>query len=215
MIKVRLIEHLEIQHYGNMMSMRIGFIQGAGVSIPAGMPTTGKLTEEALRVHNYTLHTNQSFVREEPGIPGSRSWRTRRGHLKSFLEFVHVHCQMYFNSEKSKERDVNYEDLFFAAYQLHEHLSEEYENPAIEPFARVVLEGQLGINSRDRLKKIAGLACNYIQDVVAMELGLKPRPEPPDHLVCLVDAARDRSFDGCDVFTLNHDLLIESILEHK
>ncbi len=140
--------------------MRIGFILGAGVSIPTGMPKTSELTQEVLRVDNYTLHTDQSFVRARPEIFGSCFWQAKREHLKSFLELLCVHCKTYFDSEKSKERDVNYEDLFFAASQLHEHLSEEYENPAMEHFARAVLEGQPGIVGRDQLKEIAGLACD-------------------------------------------------------
>lgn len=149
-----------------------------------------------------------------PDLPGSVGWEAKREHLKSFLKIVRVHCQSYFDSEKSKARDVNYEDLFFAANQLDEHLSEDYENPAMEPFAQL-LAGHPEITGREHLREIAGLACNYIEDVVAMELGLGCRPESLGHLACLVDAARDRSFKGCDVFTLNHDLLIESTLKHE
>lgn len=179
------------------------------------MPGTSELTKKVLRVDDYTLHTNHSFVRAAPEILGSLSWRTERDHLKSLLQFVRGHCQTYFDSEKNKVRDVNYEDLFFALNQLREHLSEDYENPAIEPFVRAVLDDQPGIAGREHLKELSGLACSYIQDVVTMELSPRRRLETLNHLGCLVDAALDHCFEGCDVFTLNHDLLIESTLEQK
>jgi hypothetical protein len=196
------------------MPMRIGFILGAGVSIPAGMPDTSELTTRALHVDNYTLRTSGAFLKALPGLPGAVGWETKRERLKSFLNLVRVQCHSYFASEKTNARDVNYEDLFFAANQLDEHLSAEYENPAMEPFAQLLAD-QPEIAGREQLKEIASLTCDYIQDVVAIELGPGWGPQPLGHLGCLIDAARDPSFNGCDVFTLNHDLLIESTLVHE
>jgi len=95
--------------------------------------------------------------------------------------------------------------------QLYEHLVNEYENPALEPLVQGLQRRDL---ERAGLKDIASLACDYIQDVVAIELG-SGVPAKRNHLTCLVDAISDKSFSGCDIFTLNHDVLIESVLESQ
>src|SRR5882724_4063731 len=149
--------------------MRIAFLLGAGVSIPAGMPSTQDLTGAGLRVEDFTLHADGSFVRAAPQVLGDYSWRETQPLLKSLLQTVNDHCKDYFDVEK-KSRVVNYEDLFFAASQLEEHLSEEYENPALEPFTKTVLNSVHPVHGRKELSELADMVCNYIRDVVAIEL---------------------------------------------
>ena len=194
--------------------MRIGFLLGAGVSIPAGMASTSTLTEAVLQAENYRLHTDGTFV--AAGTGGLVSFvrqEVNQQVLKSLLQTVRDDCEVYFKTEHNK-RSVNYEDLFFACNQLQEHLSFEYENPAIEPFAQSVLRRLPGIQSRTEFNRIVKTACGYIRDVVSKELSEKPKGRL-DHLKCLVDAASDQQLKGCDVFTLNHDTLIEQVLQNE
>ncbi len=67
-----------------------------------------------------------------------------------------------------------------------------------------------GVHGREQLRDSATWACNYIRDVV--ESKLRREPTSLNHLTCLVDAMRDETLKGCDIFTLNHDLLIEKLL---
>ena len=123
---------------------------------------------------------------------------------------VNRHRQDYFELEQIKKRVENDEGLSSAASKIEQLLWEEYENPAIEPFAKAVLEAG-PVHEREDLRELADMACNYIPDVVQHELSGVPRRL--EHLTCLVEAMRDQDFEGCDVFTLNHDLLIEKVLE--
>jgi len=85
--------------------MRVGFLLGAGVSIPAGMPCTGKLTEFVLlHVDNYTLHTDGSFGKSVDGINGALDWPKKRGDLKSLLDALRNLCQTYFDEQKDNGR---------------------------------------------------------------------------------------------------------------
>jgi hypothetical protein len=190
--------------------VRIGFLLGAGVSLPAGMPCTRKLTEAVLNVENYRPHSDERYYKVDlqESCDGSQDQR----HLKSLLQKLECYCADYF-VEQNKSRPVNYEDLFFAASQLEEHLLEEYENPAIEPFTRALLESLPGVQEREQLRDWATRVCNYIRDVVTLEL--RAEPTSLEHLTCLVDAMHDRDFEGCDIFTLNHDLLIEKVLSNQ
>jgi hypothetical protein len=128
-------------------------------------------------------------------------------------------------------RRTNYEDLYFLANQIHEHIRGVRDNPALGPFLRSlkaslgrILEGgvqaernvQTGCKSSefvDGCSSVADLAreCrNYIMDT-AIWLLLKPH-KPPSHLKWLADATRDHSFGRQVLFTLNHDLLLEEFL---
>lgn len=190
--------------------MRIAFLLGAGVSLPAGMASTEALTNAVLRVEDYILHTDGTFYRATPGELGAFSWRVDRPRLETLLQTINKHCQDYFDLEQWKKRVENDEDLLSAASKIEQLLWEECENPAIESSAKAVLEAG-PVHEREDLRELADMACNYIRDVVQLELSRVPRPL--EHLTCLVEAMRDQNFEGCDVFTLNHDLLIEKVLE--
>src|SRR5579862_2331080 len=105
--------------------MRIGFLLGAGVSIPAGAPTTQDLTEKIRRVGNYDRYSDGTFVMGGRYDLDDHLWRSG---VASTIELLDAHCRRYFNVNRCS-RTPNYEDWFYAANQLNEHLSEEYENP--------------------------------------------------------------------------------------
>ena len=132
--------------------------------------------------------------------------------MKFLLDKIRDHWQNYFSDQEEK-REVNYEDLFFGIGQLEDHLLHEYENPAIEPFVKSFICDLPAVSGREGPRELATLACNYIRDVITLELSKEPTP--PNHLTCLVDAMRHSAFEGCDVFTLNHDLLIEKVLKKE
>lgn len=100
------------------------------------MPCTRQLTDAVLEVEDYTLHSDGCFVKAAPHVLDSVRGDTRLFRL--LLDTLNRHCEAYFEAEKANWV-VNYEDLLFAASQIEEHLSEEYENPAIEPFAERIL----------------------------------------------------------------------------
>jgi hypothetical protein len=111
---------------------------------------------------------------------------------------------------------VNYEDLAYLAGQIYDDIYGEYENPAIAPFITEALSSlweilsKLGNNPTERLGTLAGDTVDFIRDVVGIMLAqnntITARME---HLKMFLDAARDVGDSGLDVFTLNHDLLLE------
>ncbi len=135
-----------------------------------------------------------------------------------FLGVIRRHCQDYFD-EYEKNRTANYEDLYYAVAQISDHLHQEYENPAVEPFVRKIAE-----NLRDddllspcsELAKIAELADEALSFIHRIVEGMLFRsPSQLDHLRCLVGAARDPAVKRVDVFTLNHDLVLEKVFRHS
>jgi hypothetical protein len=65
-----------------------------------------------------------------------------------------------------------------------------------------------GVTKRCELKDLAETTCVFISDVVTGQLS--GAVTHGTYLQCLLDGVRDQRLDGCDVFTLNHDKVIES-----
>lgn len=138
--------------------------------------------------------------------------------LKRVLEFLGwLEVQANIRFEGSPHR-ANYEDLFYLATQLHDDLLDEYENPAIRPFildahARFGDPTHRTGGSVSQLSGLAENATNYIRDVVGVMLS-KP-PTRTDYLKLFLDIANDNRVSELDLFTLNHDKLLEEYLASK
>lgn len=95
--------------------------------------------------------------------------------------------------------------------QIADAQSKEYDNPAIQPLLDKILSKGF-LDSWEKMEfKRQGLfkeARYYIMDAVKKKLFL-PLPEDTTYLNLFTDAARDKRVNALDVFSLNHDLLLE------
>lgn len=191
--------------------MNVCFLLGAGVSQPAGMPKTEEITQAVLDTTRVSRHSSGQYIRNAlfPTLPGPDA-NTLQG-IRDLLPQLRNYCQGYFD-EHEKDRLANYEDLHYVSAQLHDHLTFEYENPAMDEFAKLVRR-RVRLPSGVGLAEVADELCGYIQDMVCS--WLSGSPTRLDHLNCLVEAAGDKSVRCCNVFTLNHDQVIERVLDDK
>ena len=197
--------------------MRVAFLIGAGASVAAGLPSTDQVTMRVLTGQGVSKVNDRWLVDcgEVARHPSAPKEATKP--VVPFLGRIQCHCQDYFDKYQ-KDRKVNYEDLYYAVAQISDHLHQEYENPAVEPFVCGISEalrdnGILSPYSDSAgLKELADEALSYIHWIV--EGLLSPWPLRLDHVRCLVDAARDPPVRRVDVFTLNHDLVLEKVLRH-
>jgi len=194
----------------------VAFLLGSGVSIPAGMPSTKKITERILSGEGVMRHTDGNYYLGKPlyahvGIPDEYIPR-----VVTFLKRLKVEIDLYYLNEMG--RSTNYEDLYYASSQVCDSESGEYDNPVLKPFIdKIVPDIQpLLVCTENEIKrvwqthKLAEEATNYVRDVVWHLLS-----EPPgrlDHLGLLVDACRDTTLSNLDIFTLNHDTVLEKCL---
>ena len=80
----------------------------------------------------------------------------------------------YCNFDPGSAANINYEDVYYAATQIHDSLLGEYDNPIVQPFVDKILPDIKpllvwevnGIRKEWRLIKMASVATNYIHDVV-------------------------------------------------
>lgn len=185
---------------------RLCFLLGAGVSLSAGFPPTDTITDRVCGREGRILN-----------VGGTYSWSPTPadGHPRGSVpdpgqRVIEIVADMLWRGKQSP----NYEDLYYAVNELHEHLTYNYDNPCLEPLIARLMEkadwSDLDRDPREGLRDAVSEACNLIRSVVARSLSRDP--EPTD-LNLLTDIIHARQFQRVDIFTLNHDCHIETALQ--
>ena len=192
--------------------MRIAFLLGSGVSIPAGMPSTRCITERVLSGQGFKRYTNETYDFGDLEYPDGFVRR-----VLSFLNSLKDEIARYYQNK----RPTNYEDLYYMATQIYDSISGEHDNPAVQPLIDKILPEMrpLLVGKENESKKkwkfheLAEETRNYIHDVVWHLL--EKEPSCLDRLGCIEDACQDRRLSNVDIFTVNHDTVLEQYLSQN
>jgi SIR2-like protein len=193
--------------------VRLGFLLGAGVSLPCGAPSTTQLTDDLLRDDiQYRRASNGRYY----ALPSASSLQPLQGvptvdQIGRFLRYLRDCVDSYYegrcNAQGCIDRSPNYEDLAYLAVQISEGINRERDNPALSSFIRDVSLA-LSVDA-DSLRVRADEAVSLINDHVVNKLRrLSPRA---DHLECIQECCRATS-SAVPILSLNHDCLIETTL---
>ncbi len=162
------------------------------------MPRTQDITERVLSGEGISHYTS--------GIYGCDRVLNFLEKLKDEIDDYH---RLYQNG-----RCTNYEDLYYVASQIHDSISGEYDNPAVQPLIEKILPDiqplliYNEISERSQLSDLADETTNYIQYTV--ETLLSEKPCRLDYLNCIKDTCQN--IEHVDIFTLNHDTVLEQLL---
>jgi hypothetical protein len=190
------------------------FLLGAGASHPE-MPSTQIITQNVVTGEGIARHTNSHYYFSKPLCGRNHDDAVER--VVKLINIVRTICDSYYANDGNRETD--YEDIFYLLSQLLDNERGEYDNPAIQPLAELLMKEiePLLLPSKDAEGfsptwtdfSLLSEAASYITDV-SYEL-LKRQPiDLRKHLKFLKDATNE----GHDVsiFTLNHDVIIEDAL---
>ncbi|MGJ3243267.1 MAG: SIR2 family protein [Opitutales bacterium] len=191
--------------------MRLCFLLGSGISRPAKLPSVDEITEQVLAPNEFFrcsdgVFRRASVVQQSPEIIQMQMPDLEK--IKRLLCWLKGHAEIRYAADP--QRSVNYEDLAYLAAQIHDDASDEYENPAIGPLVCCALNSLPDMCSAGKLGEQAGEVENFIADVVT-DMLCKPASQT-DHLRLFREAASDSQFQELNVFTLNHDCLLERYL---
>lgn len=195
---------------------RAAFLLGAGVSLPAGMPSTSALTAKVLEgAVSRGMESHYYLASARPSSSGNGSL----DYIGLVMVLVHelkTEVDAFYWGYPA--RIANYEDIYYLAVQIADAMSGEYDNPALRllvdrlapilaPFFTSVWRGA---TVEEILMEAGTETARYIEDVVWQSLarartGIAMMP-------AAVGAASDKGLDGLDVFTLNHDTVLEESL---
>ncbi|MFZ4085606.1 MAG: SIR2 family protein [Vampirovibrionia bacterium] len=213
-----------------MTSSPTALLLGAGFSIPFGMPSTEKLTELVTSEEiKFARATWEDYYTEE-------QWR-RDGFYISDLDFSEAeayHNIIRFLYEKEQaiesklDRNINFEDIYSLLYSL-EHPS---KNACNHRYLEGFIEYLDKLNDEKKTKlKISWLERDLLNDL--KEEYTKPCSEAMKMLQCIIAKELQKDFElnsqllasefwdhlfkseKINIFSLNHDLIIERILEQK
>lgn len=188
---------------------------GAGISIPAGFPTTQDITSRILSGHNITRHSDGTYYLDEDQSP-LRTFEIPVQRDVLLLRRLRMEIEKYFLYDFSL--DVNYEDLYYLCSQIHDSTLGEYENPLVGPFLQEIspdvdrirtltLGGNL--ESWEEIRLFSE-AMYYIRDVTWRLLQLVPTQL--DYLGLIRELCMDADIERVDLLSLNHDTLLEEFL---
>ena len=199
-------------------TIKIAFLLGSGISIPAGMPKLHEITERVLSGKDIYYATGEEiFTSYKPNLPITEENVPR---VLKFLYMLKVEIDYYYEKHRFKQDTsycANYEDLYYAASQIYYSELGEYDIPAVQPLVDKILPytqpllKRTNIRSEWILSQLAGETMKYIEYVVFHELNKDPKPL--DYLDFIKEACEDKGFSRVDIFTLNHDTVLEKYLE--
>lgn len=193
------------------------FILGAGISRDV-LPLSTQLTtlvREGKTGDGRVVNCEHEFRFEDPTRLSPQAVSRLEG-VRGRLEWLSGRLTQGANSEGASERP-DYEALYFACQQLHDHLREEYENPLLEPFLES-FSGALAPSSMSTREQRwwAKAEVRQLREHIACVVAWALKEEAPGQSLDLVhrailDACADKAL-SVDIVTLNHDTLLERSL---
>ena len=192
---------------------RAAFFFGAGISKASGKPLASEITERALRTQWHLTSKNDFLPGPEPSFAPSDSVTPA---VQRFLTILYSISGEYILelSRTPVPRKAHYEDLFSLAEQAFRPASDHVPNLAVVEFLRRLRAETFSLHTGFRWDGSGGVgfaglaeaACDFLHAVVHHLLTAGDNPRAGLDVI----PAAARCVDEVDIFTLNHDLLIES-----
>ena len=202
--------------------MKTAILLGAGSSLPAGYPSTLKLTDLVLSGDSVLRISDGTYQLTGQGKPEAIVTRLAIYAARRLF----AEAERYFSALGG--RPAHYEDLFYLAKQASDEELGEMENPAIRQFASqlradlslLVENARAGNENPDKefqqflphdYRELMNEICNYISDIVWGSLC--KMPERKDHLAPLLKACQNGKVTS--ISTLCHDTHVEKFLSDE
>ena len=196
------------------MDKNIGFLFGSYISTLAGLPPTQGLTETVLKGENIKRYTSGHY--DKTNITKYHDKCVQQ--IIRFLKILNKEIDSYYMETSVK--NPNYEDIYYLIQQIEDALTGEFDNPGIQPLIDKLIETNFIINnanshdtSKQFLKRLTTETLNYIKDIVWVKL--LEKPGDISHLNIIKDAISDDELLNVDIYTLNHDKILENFLSDK
>jgi hypothetical protein len=186
----------------------IVFLIGSGLSCAAGLPSVDKITDEIFDMENVFKHSDNHFYKNKfkPSKEIFAEYYEYNEVIEKILRIASCEVEKYY----SNNYKANYEEIYYLVKQIDDKF--EYDNPAILTFIEKVnveikslLKGYINFNESIRN------SVKYIEDTIWHILAKKY-----ENLTVLNFLLEKIPENDINIFSLNHDYLIEQIFqEHK
>jgi hypothetical protein len=175
------------------------------------MPSTDEITRRVLSGDAWKATDGIYYLGANPN-PNIQDDVTPR--VLGFVRAVKSEIDCYYRDWRA----VNYEDLYFVSLQVADSESGYLDNPVVGPFidkigpavSPFLQRSRGGSRKRWSILDAAAEAADYTADVAWRMLGRNPKDA--SYLQFLTDGLGKAPVGGVDIFTLNHDTVIDEYL---
>ena len=195
---------------------KIAFLFGAGISIPAKIPGTAEISEILLKSRDIVRGSAENFFFDKPE---RFDWSLNKDipqRVQYFLNILKTEIEAYYGDNK---RSINYEDIYYLLdfiefnYYASEgnpafkYLIKEFEPKIKNLLVPLDLELDISFDMNSLLKE----SKMFIKQNVSKLLAKKA--ESFISFNFLKEALIKKDINKVDIFTLNHDIVLERFLE--
>lgn len=201
-----------------MSAREIALISGSGTSQPAGLPCVETITDRVLSGAGFRRYTDGTYYftkRHEGVIDETERYKPR---VLELLRILKREADPYYLRRGGQPSD--YEGLYYIASQIFDSKLGEVQNPVVQTLTQKIEEDVAPLLRADEktlerdlhLHELTGEALVYIRGVVQCLLSVKPAST--DHFSLIREMVEDAGISKLEVFTVNHDTLMEQYLSH-
>jgi SIR2-like domain len=210
-----------------MIKSKAAFLFGAGISLKAGMPSTSDITNVLTKLNDITRTSDCSYLYKKPDF-FSHDGDKYVLMVTEFIKVLRTEIEKYYYRRFEHVRfEANYEDIYYLIKEIKDCLTDQKGNvlsglflTQIEPevnrilrMGKYIFAGHQFILIRDTLQ-LAEEVENFIEQIVCQLLSAKSEVGL-NYLDFIQDTINKYSSDNIDIFTLNHDLVLERYLNDK
>lgn len=186
-------------------------VLGSGISLGAGLPNVAAVTDAVLARHVYRHSTSTYRLLPQSradGTVATAPFTAGIGKVAAAYEMIELAAQIARRSYASLVIPITYEDVFEVIREISRGINSYAPDPAIAPVtaeitARWMSMLTVGEGATEALACVRGIFYSM----------LRTNPHPLVYLDAVLDSCV--SSQGCDIFTLNHDLLVEARLDER
>jgi len=190
------------------MPGKAAFFFGSGISRDSGAPMVDAVTDSLLH-GAWEAHTDQRFY------PSKAPSTEEAERAQEFVRILAAHINRHLQHHEG--RDANYEDIYAAALQIVWDETSEIINPLVAESVALIRKAteHLFRNQRPHIDRnafasLADRATDLVQWNVFHGLAKATKPVGMEAISVVAKQA-----DELDIFSLNHDLLIEHELDQN
>jgi len=194
----------------------IAFLFGSGVSIPSKIPSTKCITEKIFSGKGIVRGTAENYFFADSSKFDYDPYQQFIPRIITFLNLLKKELQEFY---KDSNETINYEDIYYLLDFIRKNIYGTEKNPAfkylLKYFEKTIKELSSPIDppidTKVTLERLLSETTRYIEYSVI--LSLSKQPENFKGLKFLGELISDNDFRKIDVFTLNHDLVIEKYFQ--
>lgn len=193
----------------------IAFLFGAGVSIPSEIPSTKYITDRIFSGEGIVRGMAENYFYGDPKKFDYDPYQEFIPRIKIFLNLLRIELQEYY---KDSNEIVNYEDIYYLLDFFRKNVYGSEKNPAFKYLFKS-FESTIKdlfspidpiINDKISFERLLSETLRYIEDSVINLLS--QRPNNFKGLLLLNQVVSDDIISSTDIFSLNHDTVVENFL---